>query len=71
MKAIAVVPGRPNSVHLAELRIPPLEVEAAYPGWLARLLTHPVQGLEKWADLFEKLNTPKGAIKVYCEVAAL
>jgi threonine dehydrogenase-like Zn-dependent dehydrogenase len=45
--------------------------EAAYPGWLARLLTHPVQGLEKWSELFEKLNTPKGAIKVFCEIAAL
>jgi len=45
--------------------------EAAYPGWMERLLTHPVRGLENWSELFEKLTSPKGAIKVFCEVAAL
>jgi len=48
-----------------------VHAEAAYPGWLARLLTDPVRSLEGWSELFEKLNTPKGAIKVFCEVAAL
>jgi glucose 1-dehydrogenase len=43
--------------------------ELEYPGWLARLLTHPVKGLENYRELFEKLTTAKGAIKVYCEVA--
>lgn len=42
-----------------------------YPGWLARLLTHPVKGLENYRELFEKLTTAKGAIKVFCEVAEL
>jgi glucose 1-dehydrogenase len=41
-----------------------------YGDWLARLLTHPVAGLENYADLFDKLTTAKGAIKVYCEVAS-
>jgi threonine dehydrogenase-like Zn-dependent dehydrogenase len=41
-----------------------------YGDWLSRLLTHPVSGLENYAELFEKLTTAKGAIKVYCEVAA-
>ena len=41
-----------------------------YDDWLSRLLTHPVSGLENYADLFEKLTTANGAIKVYCEVAA-
>jgi threonine dehydrogenase-like Zn-dependent dehydrogenase len=41
-----------------------------YGDWLSRLLTHPVSGLENYADLFEKLTTANGAIKVYCEVAA-
>jgi len=45
--------------------------EAAYPGWMERLLTHPVRGLENWSELFEKLTSAKGAIKVFCEVAAL
>jgi glucose 1-dehydrogenase len=47
------------------------QAEAEYPGWLERLLTHPVKGLENYKDLFEKLTAAKGAIKVYCEVADL
>jgi threonine dehydrogenase-like Zn-dependent dehydrogenase len=47
------------------------QAEAEYPGWLARLLTHPVKGLENYKELFNKLTTAKGAIKVYCEVANL
>ena len=39
------------------------------PGWLGRLLTHPVDGLENYARLFELLTMGKGAIKVYCRVA--
>ena len=45
------------------------QAEAEYPGWLKRLLTHPVKGLENYAELFDKLTTAKGAIKVFCEVA--
>lgn len=45
------------------------KAELEYPGWLARLLTHPVKGLENYAELFENLTGAKGAIKVYCEVA--
>jgi glucose 1-dehydrogenase len=43
--------------------------ESQYPGWLGRLLTHPVKGLENWKLMLETLTTAKGAIKVYCEVA--
>jgi glucose 1-dehydrogenase len=43
--------------------------ESQYPGWLGRLLTHPVRGLENWKLLLETLTSPGGAIKVYCEVA--
>ncbi len=39
-----------------------------YGDWLARLLTHPVNGLENYKELFETLTSAKGAIKVYCEV---
>jgi glucose 1-dehydrogenase len=45
------------------------QAEAEYPGWLARLLTHPVKGLENYAELFDKLTDAKGAVKVFCEVA--
>jgi glucose 1-dehydrogenase len=47
------------------------QAEAEYSGWLGRLLTHPVKGLESYRTLFETLTTAKGAIKVFCEVAAL
>ncbi|HEY7480478.1 MAG TPA: glucose 1-dehydrogenase [Gemmatimonadales bacterium] len=43
--------------------------ESQYPGWLKRLLTHPVKGLENWQLLLETLTMARGAIKVYCEVA--
>jgi threonine dehydrogenase-like Zn-dependent dehydrogenase len=45
--------------------------EAEYAGWLGHLLTHPVQGLENYGMLLEKLTTAKDAIKVFCEVAPL
>ncbi len=45
------------------------QAEAEYPGWLARLLTDPVRGLDNYAELFRKLTNPNGSIKVFCEVA--
>lgn len=47
------------------------QAEAEYPGWLQRLLTDPVKGLDNYKQLFEKLTNPQGAIKVYCQVADL
>jgi threonine dehydrogenase-like Zn-dependent dehydrogenase len=44
------------------------QAEAEYPGWLSRLLTHPVRGLEGYRELFDHLRNPNGAIKIYCEV---
>jgi glucose 1-dehydrogenase len=43
--------------------------EAEYAGWLGQLLTHPVHGLENYAQLLDTLTSAKDAIKVYCEVA--
>ena len=45
------------------------QAEAEYPGWLLRLLTHPVQGLDRYRELFARLQNPNGAIKIFCEVA--
>ena len=45
------------------------QAEAEYPEWLSKLLTDPVKGLENYADLFKKLTSPNGAIKVFCQVA--
>ena len=44
------------------------QAEAEYPGWLGRLLTHPVKGLENHPELFARLASPQGAIKIFCEV---
>ena len=47
------------------------QAELAYPGWLSKLLTHPIKGLENYEDLMQTLTEARGAIKVYCEVAPL
>ncbi len=39
-----------------------------YGDWLSRLLTHPVSGLENYAQLLDTLTNANGAIKVFCEV---
>jgi threonine dehydrogenase-like Zn-dependent dehydrogenase len=46
------------------------DAELSYPGWLGRLLTHPVKGLENYETLLKTLTEAKGAIKVYCEVTS-
>lgn len=43
--------------------------ELAYPGWLSKLLTHPVKGLHNYRELMDTLTNAKGAIKVFCEVS--
>jgi threonine dehydrogenase-like Zn-dependent dehydrogenase len=45
------------------------QAELTWPGWLRKLLTHPVPGLENYATLMQTLTEAKGAIKVYCEVS--
>jgi threonine dehydrogenase-like Zn-dependent dehydrogenase len=45
--------------------------EAQYPGWVARLLTHPVQGLDNFRELIDTLTGGKNVIKAFCEIAAL
>lgn len=44
--------------------------EAQNPGWLGRLLTHPVQGLESYGEALRLLGAG-GVIKVFVEVAPL
>jgi threonine dehydrogenase-like Zn-dependent dehydrogenase len=46
------------------------QAAAEYPGWLERLLTHRVRGLENYRELIDTLTTAKTAIKVYCEIAS-
>ena len=40
-----------------------------FPGWLSKLLTHPVTGLENYQDMMQTLTTERGAIKVFVHVA--
>jgi threonine dehydrogenase-like Zn-dependent dehydrogenase len=47
------------------------QAELSHAGWLSKLLTHPVKGLEHYEELMRTLTEAKGMIKVYCEVAAL
>ena len=43
--------------------------EVSYPGWLARLLSHPVPGLENYAELLRILFEEKEATKAYLIVS--
>jgi len=45
------------------------QAELSHPGWLGKLLTHPVKGLENYQALLDTLTMSKNAIKVYCEIA--
>ena len=47
------------------------QAELTWPGWLGRLLTHPVRGLDNYKQLFAQLENPNGAIKIYCELESL
>jgi threonine dehydrogenase-like Zn-dependent dehydrogenase len=47
------------------------QAELSQPGWLGRMLTHPVKGLENYRSLMDTLIAGKDTIKVYCEVAEL
>jgi len=44
------------------------QAELQYPGWLSKLLTHPIQGLDRYQEMMKTLTEAKGAIKVFCEV---
>jgi threonine dehydrogenase-like Zn-dependent dehydrogenase len=46
-----------------------IKAEALYPGWLAQLLTTPIQGLENYEQMIRELTENRDAIKVYVEVA--
>lgn len=45
-----------------------IRAETLHPGWLERLLTTPVHGLENYEELMRSLVDDTGAIKVYVEV---
>ncbi len=45
------------------------QASVEYPGWLPRLLTHPVHGLDQYAEFMRLLTGADNAIKVYLEIA--
>ncbi len=45
-----------------------IKAEALFPGWLSKLLTTPVQGLENYDEMIRALTEDTNAIKVYVEV---
>lgn len=58
--------GVTNSV---KLRRYGYKAEALYPGWLEKLLTTKIHGLENYAEMVRHLTEDKEAIKVFVEVA--
>src|ERR687888_180238 len=46
-----------------------VKAQAFYPGWLEKLLTTPVPGLESYEQMLRELTENKDAIKVFVEVA--
>lgn len=42
--------------------------ELEFPGWLPKLLTHPIEGLEHYQGMMQTLATERRAIKVYVNV---
>jgi glucose 1-dehydrogenase len=44
--------------------------QAMYGAWMNQLLTHPVEGLDKYPEAFNQLETAKEAIKVFYKVAS-
>jgi glucose 1-dehydrogenase len=45
-----------------------VKAEALFPGWLGKILTTPVYGLENYAQVLRHLMEDRGAIKVYVEL---
>jgi threonine dehydrogenase-like Zn-dependent dehydrogenase len=46
-----------------------LKAETLFPGWLGKLLTKPIRGLENHREMLRELTENRDAIKVYVEVA--
>jgi hypothetical protein len=45
--------------------------ESEHPGWLHRLLTNPLKGLESYEEMMRLLCEDKKAVKVFVEVRDL
>jgi hypothetical protein len=45
-----------------------IKAEAVFPGWLGKLLTTPIHGLENYEQMIRALTEDRDAIKVFVEV---
>jgi len=45
--------------------------ECEFPGWLSKMLTHPVQGLDQYKEMMNLLINDSEAVKVYVDVSPL
>lgn len=46
------------------------QCESLYPNWLAKMLTHPVDGIENFRQMFDLLNNgADGLVKTFCEIS--
>jgi threonine dehydrogenase-like Zn-dependent dehydrogenase len=45
------------------------QAEMQWPGWLSKLLTHPVEGLEKYKEMMDLLTGGRDVIKVFVKIA--
>ena len=45
--------------------------ESTYPGWLSRLLSNPIHGLDQYEELMGQLTEDKSAVKVFMNVRPL
>ena len=45
-----------------------VRAEAFYPGWLGKLLTTPIEGLDNYEEMLRRLTEDKDAIKVFVEI---
>lgn len=46
------------------------QCESLYPGWLAKMLTHPIDGIENFRQMFDLLNNgADGMVKTFCEIS--
>ena len=45
-----------------------IRAEALFPGWLAQLLTTPIEGLDDYEEMLRHLTEDEDAIKVFVEL---
>jgi threonine dehydrogenase-like Zn-dependent dehydrogenase len=47
------------------------QCEQMFPGWLDKMLTHPIKGIENFRQMFDLLtNGANGMVKTYCDISS-